>query len=229
MSNDYIHTINVGGLDYPVEDAIAREQASTAVQQIAYYEVDDVASQSYPDNFIIINWKGKLYYTIASITQGAPFRPGENLLAIENASSLLRQLAMNINVYVGSDGNIHFTNARGADSVLPFKKFGTDLLYTEDGSFSGSATRNECSNNGKSRSTSFSAHRDGYVFIGAGLTTVNTDWDWHRIGSGSISYNLDDETVSITVQVGIPYWYEGAQGSYVYTTTAYYRLFYVQV
>ena len=28
----------------------------------------------------------------------------------------------NINVYVGEDGNIHFTDKDGADSVLPFSK-----------------------------------------------------------------------------------------------------------
>lgn len=39
-----------------------------------------------------------------------------------------------INTYVGSDGNIHFTNSAGADSVLPFSKGATvSLLGTISG------------------------------------------------------------------------------------------------
>lgn len=114
MSN--IDTINVGGLDYSVEDSEARDIATGAVNVSAYVENGNTASRAYPTIGTPINWKGSLYYTKATITAGSTLSTATNLTAAANLGAMIR----NIKTYVGSDSKLHFTDATGADSVLPF-------------------------------------------------------------------------------------------------------------
>ena len=114
MSN--IDTINVGGLDFSVEDSEARDIATGAVNVSAYVENGNTASRAYPTIGTPINWKGSLYYTKATITAGSTLSTATNLTAAANLGAMIR----NIKTYVGTDSKLHFTDATGADSVLPF-------------------------------------------------------------------------------------------------------------
>lgn len=125
MSN--IDTINVGGLDYDIEDATAREQATSAISVSAYVENGNTASRAYPTVGTPINWKGSLYYTTATIAQGATLASGTNLAAAANLGQYLmtnvnnvQTSANRIRTYVGSDSKLHFTDATGADTALNF-------------------------------------------------------------------------------------------------------------
>ncbi len=113
MSN--IDTINVGGLDYDIEDATARDIATGAVTVSAYVENGNTASRAYPTVGTPVNWKGSLYYTTATIASGATLSTS-NLTAAANLGAMLR----NIKTYVGSDSKLHFTDATGADTALNF-------------------------------------------------------------------------------------------------------------
>lgn len=124
MSN--IDTINVGGLDYDIEDATARQQATSAITVAAYVENGNTASRAYPTVGTPVNWKGSLYYTKATIAQGSTLAAGTNLAAAVNIGKMLS----NIKTYVGSDSKLHFTDATGADSVLPFKSSIVPTYYT---------------------------------------------------------------------------------------------------
>lgn len=114
MSN--IDTVNVGGLDYSIEDTEAREQATSAITVSAYVENGNTASRAYSVVGTPINWKGSLYYTTATIAQGSTLAAGTNLASATN----IGQMITNIRTYVGSDSKLHFRDATGADSVLPF-------------------------------------------------------------------------------------------------------------
>lgn len=113
MSN--IDTVNVGGLDYSIEDSTARADATTAITISAYVENGNTASRAYPTVGTPVNWKGSLYYTTATITQGATLS-SSNLTAAANIGAMLK----NIKTYVGSDSKLHFTDATGADTALNF-------------------------------------------------------------------------------------------------------------
>lgn len=117
MSN--IDTINVGGLDYSIEDSTAREEATSAITVSAYVENGNTASRAYPVIGTPVNWKGTLYYTSATIAQGATLSTS-NLTAATNLGQYLITRTNRIKTYVGSDSKLHFTDATGADSVLPF-------------------------------------------------------------------------------------------------------------
>lgn len=84
MSN--LDTINVGGIDYDIEDSDARSKATSAVNITAYIENGDEASRAYSVVGTPINWKGSLYYTSATIAEGATFAIGTNLIAAVNIS-----------------------------------------------------------------------------------------------------------------------------------------------
>ena len=129
MSN--IDTVNVGGLNYSIEDTTARQQATSAISVSAYVENGNVASRPYPVIGTPINWKGDLYYTTATIAQGSSFSAssGGNLASAAN----IGQMLTNINVYVDQEGQLHFRNATGADSVLPFKKGADEYVLLSAG------------------------------------------------------------------------------------------------
>lgn len=110
MSN--LDTINVGGIDYGIQDSTAR----TIVPMVAYNETGNTASQAYSTIGTPINWKGVLYYTTTTVAAGATWAVGTNLVAATNLGQMLR----NIKTYVGTDSKLHFTDATGADSVLNF-------------------------------------------------------------------------------------------------------------
>lgn len=114
MSN--LDTINVGGIDYDIEDSDARSKATSAVNITAYIENGDEASRAYSVVGTPINWKGNLYYTSATIAEGATLAIGTNLTTVANIGLMLS----NIKVYVDQEEQLHFVDATGADSVLPF-------------------------------------------------------------------------------------------------------------
>lgn len=118
MSN--LDTINVGGIDYDIADAVSRAGSESALTITAYREDGDTASQSYSVVGMPINWKGVLYYTSATIAQGDAFAVGTNLVAATNIGEYLVTRTNRIRAYVGNDSKLHFTDATGADSVLPF-------------------------------------------------------------------------------------------------------------
>ena len=113
MSN--IDTVNVGGLDYSIEDSTARADATSAMTVSAYVENGNTASRAYPTLGTPINWKGTLHYTTATIAQGATLS-ASNLAAATNIGVMLS----NIKTYVGQDSKLHFTDATGADTALNF-------------------------------------------------------------------------------------------------------------
>lgn len=130
MSN--LDTINVGGIDFDIEDSVARSNAAV----VAYKETGSTASQAYSVLGTPINWNGVLYYTTATIAAGDTLEVGTNLASAINIGRMLS----NIKTYVGQDEMLHFRDATGADSVLPFSS-GGDLenenftLVGETGSF----------------------------------------------------------------------------------------------
>lgn len=115
-----LNTINVGGINFDVEDAASR----TIIPMVAYKEDGITASQAYAVIGTPINWKGTLYYTKTAVAQGAVWEVGTNLTLATNLGNLMR----NVNVYVGDDDNkIHFVDLTGADTAL---NFSSDVTMT---------------------------------------------------------------------------------------------------
>lgn len=117
-----LDTLNVGGIDFDIEDSTSRVNSTSALNITAYKEDGDTASQAYAVIGTPINWKGTLYYTSATIASGDTLAVGTNLVSAAN----IGQMLTNIKTYVGSDSKLHFVDATGADSVLPFSS-GVDL------------------------------------------------------------------------------------------------------
>lgn len=128
MSN--LDTINVGGIDFDIEDSVSRANSTSALNITAYKEDDNTASQAYSIIGTPINWKGDLYYTSATIAAGDTLAIGTNLISATN----IGQMLSNIKVYVNDDGELVFRDSTGADSVLPFSSTKQRVLI---GSYSG--------------------------------------------------------------------------------------------
>lgn len=109
-----IDTLNIGGIDYTIKDSVAR--SSGVANLIAYTENGTTASQSFPVKGTPINWKGTLYYTKTAVAKGDTWAVNTNLKLAGNLGRLTR----NIDLYVGSDGKLHFTDLTGADTALNF-------------------------------------------------------------------------------------------------------------
>lgn len=119
-----INKVNVGGIDYNVQDATARTNANAALTELAYNETGNTASQAYSVVGTPINWEGTLYYTKTAVAKGATWAVGTNLTAATNLGKLVR----NVKTYVGSDSKLHFVDLTGADTVLPFSGTTLDFL-----------------------------------------------------------------------------------------------------
>ena len=147
-----ITTINVGGADYRIQDAEAREQANTAINLSkertldpgAYFgygsqaNADNTYAFDMPNNYpfqwnswnastIPSNYpdylcRGGLLRTTRAVRKGEKIIPGTNC-----ASQTLSDHLDLIRVYVGSDSKLHYRDWLGADSVLNFSGGLTDL------------------------------------------------------------------------------------------------------
>lgn len=197
MSN--IDTINVGGLDYSIEDSTARDQATSAVTVSAYVENGNTASRAYPVLGTPVNWKGSLYYTTATIAQGATLS-ASNLTAAAN----IGQMLTNIKTYVGSDSKLHFTDATGADSVLPFNSGLTgnylisSLTNTPGVNLGKSGSRDVWRSGSATLALRISITSSGItVLSGSSLSGATTaQWDGDPGGGGTKNYSTASFRIS---------------------------------
>lgn len=180
MSN--IDTINVGGLDYSIEDSTARETAEGAVTVSAYVENGNTASRAYSVLGTPINWKGSLYYTKATIAQGATLS-SSNLTAAANLGAMMR----NIKTYVGTDSKLHFTDATGADSVLPFSG-AKELKQISSGTVS-------LPSMGSTATRTYSLGANKYAYAVFGLSSVG-----HSVSAQHSDGTLTNARVTIGTQ-----------------------------
>lgn len=182
MSN--LDTINVGGINYDIEDATARPNAASALTITAYKEDDDTASQAYSVIGTPINWNGVLYYTSATIAAGDTLAEGTNLTAATNIGKMLS----NIKTYVGSDSKLHFRDATGADSVLPFSSTQT-VRFTLS-----------------SQGSLYSQDHSGNGTIGSDGTITFNNVVSYTIVSGSVAVTAGSTAGTYTFKVNVSYW-----------------------
>lgn len=133
-----IETINVGGADFQIVDRTARNMATEEKRHRqdagAFFwdrqedNQDNTYIKSYPAGQPFL-WKsfntstpdaswypnGMFMQTTRAVSAGTLIRPGVNC-----QPRTMEDLMSNIRLYVGSDGKLHFTDYRGADSALNF-------------------------------------------------------------------------------------------------------------
>ena len=155
MAN-YIDTINVGGIDFEIKDKEARKAIDDA-RVVGDYdrEKPNQAALAWPGletrpaNVFDNDYAVGGLFTWASYnceTQNAQWYPRGMMMratqAVHRYQSIipgvncepisLLDLVNNVRVYVGADGKLHFVDATGADTVLPFSK-GEGTIQVECG------------------------------------------------------------------------------------------------
>ena len=161
-----LDTLNVGGIDFDIEDSTSRVNSTSALNITAYKEDADIASQSYAIVGTPINWKGDLYYTSATIAAGDTLDTEVNLISAINIGKMIS----NIKVYVGTDEKLHFVDATGADSVLPFSSGYTGTIQRT------STATNWTGTGGYNKSFSFTFPVGAYMTISVTNSAISNEY-----------------------------------------------------
>lgn len=103
-----------------------------------------------------------------------------------------------VNVYVGSDGKLHFVNSGGADSVLPFSQKATITFKTELHSTGWGITRIS-KPDGYSSVDAYLSRGSGSVY---GYTSSDTDSPYGA-NLGALTTSKQTFDVSKYVEIGI--------------------------